>query len=244
MKEEIAIEVNDVSMRFNMSKEKVDNLKEYIIKLFNRQLFFQEFWALRNISISIKKGEIFGIIGLNGAGKSTLLKILAGVLKPTGGSVSINGSVAPLIELGAGFDPSLTGKENIFLNGAILGHSRKYMEKKFDDIVEFADLENFLDMPLKNYSSGMKARLGFSIATTIRPQILIVDEILAVGDHKFQQKCEWRIKEMLSEEVSVVLVSHSINQVENLCDRVLWLEKGKAKMIGETQEVCRIYKNS
>jgi len=240
----IAVKVENVSMMFNMASEKIYSIKEYFIKLVSGKLYFQEFWALRDISFEIKKGEVFGIIGLNGAGKSTLLKIIAGVLKPTTGRVYVNGSMAPLIELGAGFDFELTARENIFLNGAILGYSRKFMKEKFDEIVEFAELRDFLDVPLKNFSSGMQARLGFAIATIVDPDILIVDEILAVGDFHFQEKCEKRINSMLEKGTTIVMVSHSIDQIERMCQRVLWLEKGRMKMIGNAKEVCEAYRNS
>jgi len=227
-----------------MASEKIYSIKEYFIKLVSGKLYFREFWALKDISFKIKKGEIFGIIGLNGAGKSTLLKIIAGVLKPTMGRVYVNGTMAPLIELGAGFDFELTARENIFLNGAILGYSRKFMKEKFDEIVEFAELRDFLDVPLKNFSSGMQARLGFAIATIVDPDILIVDEILAVGDFHFQEKCERRINSMLEKGTTIVMVSHSIDQIERMCQRVLWLEKGRMKMIGDAKEVCEAYRNS
>ena len=238
------VKVKNVSMRFNMSSEIIHSFKEYIIKLIKRQLFFKEFWALRDVSFSLKKGEILGIVGFNGSGKSTILKVVAGVLEPTIGSVEVTGKVAPLIELGAGFDPELTARENIFLNGAVLGYDKKFMEEKFDEIVEFSELGEFLDTPLKNFSSGMYARLGFAIATVVRPDILIADEILAVGDFHFQEKCEQKIKEMMAQGTSILFVSHSIEQVEELCDRVVWLEKGEVKMTGKTKEICEIYKNS
>ena len=193
---------------------------------------------------SLRKGEILGIVGFNGSGKSTILKVVAGVLEPTSGSIEVIGKVAPLIELGAGFDPDLTARENIFLNGAVLGYDKKFMEEKFDEIVDFSELGEFLDTPLKNFSSGMYARLGFAIATVVRPDILIADEILAVGDFPFQEKCERKIKEMMAQGTSILFVSHSIEQVEQLCDRVVWLEKGKLRMVGETLEVCEAYRNS
>ncbi|ACM59215.1 ABC-2 type transport system ATP-binding protein/lipopolysaccharide transport system ATP-binding protein [Caldicellulosiruptor bescii] len=244
MDKNIAVKIENVSMMFNMASEKIYSIKEYFIKLVSGKLYFREFWALKDISFKIKKGEIFGIIGLNGAGKSTLLKIIAGVLKPTMGRVYVNGTMAPLIELGAGFDFELTARENIFLNGAILGYSRKFMKEKFDEIVEFAELRDFLDVPLKNFSSGMQARLGFAIATIVDPDILIVDEILAVGDFHFQEKCERRINSMLEKGTTIVMVSHSIDQIERMCQRVLWLEKGRMKMIGDAKEVCEAYRNS
>ncbi|MEZ0537113.1 ABC transporter ATP-binding protein [Caldicellulosiruptoraceae bacterium PP1] len=244
MSQKYAVEIQNVSMRFNLGNEKIDSLKEYFVKLITRKLYFQEFWALQDISLNIKKGEVFGLIGLNGAGKSTLLKVIAGVLKPTKGKVIVRGSMAPLIELGAGFDYDLTARENIFLNGAILGHSRRFMKEKFDEIVEFSELKDFLDVPIKNFSSGMQARLGFAIATIVEPEILIVDEILAVGDFHFQEKCENKIKKMIDNGVTIIMVSHSIEQIERMCKRVAWLEKGKLKMIGHTKEICEVYKRS
>lgn len=236
------IEIKEVTMKFNMSKERIDNLKEYLIKFLKKQLFFVEFTALDNVSVEIAQGEIFGIIGLNGSGKSTLLKLVSGILKPTSGTVKTVGMISPLIELGAGFDMELTARENIFMNGSVLGYSREFMKEKFEEIIEFAELQDFVEVPLKNFSSGMVARLGFSIATLVKPEILIVDEILAVGDFLFQQKCEQRIQEMMSGGTTVLIVSHSIEQIERLCHRVMWLEHGKVKMIGETAEVCMVYK--
>ena len=241
-----------LSLSCNYCKDTYKNVRllkfyhpsEYVIKLLKRQLFFKEFWALKDVSFSLKKGEILGIVGFNGSGKSTILKIVAGVLEPTTGSVQVKGKVAPLIELGAGFDPELTARENIFLNGSVLGYSKKFMESKFDEIVEFSELGEFLDTPLKNFSSGMYARLGFAIATVIDPDILIADEILAVGDFHFQEKCEKKIKEMMKQGTSILFVSHSIEQVEQLCDRVIWLEKGTLKMEGSVLEVCEAYRNS
>lgn len=242
--DDIMVSVKDVSMEFNMSNYKIDNLKEYMIRLFKRELFFKSFYALRDVSFDVPRGEIFGIIGLNGSGKSTLLKIVSGIFKPTMGSVEINGTLSPMIELGTGFDPDLTARENIYLNGSILGHSKKEMDALFDEIVDFAELWEFLDTPIKNYSSGMMARLGFAIATTVDPQILIVDEVLSVGDFKFQEKCEARIKKLMEGDTTVIFVSHDVKQVERLCSRVLWLEKGQMKMIGPTKEITEIYKNS
>ena len=236
------IEVKNVTMRFNMSKERVDSLKEYLIKLVKHQLKFEEFIALNNVSLSIKKGEVVGIVGLNGSGKSTLLKVISGILSPSSGSAAISGSISPLIELGAGFDFDLTARENVFLNGSVLGFSKETMTEKMDEIIDFAELRDFMDVAIKNVSSGMVARLGFSIATITRPDILIVDEILAVGDFLFQQKCEKRISEMMSGGTTVIIVSHSIEQIERLCSRVIWLEKGNIIMDGPTQEVCDLYK--
>ena len=235
------IEVNNVSMRFNLSKQKIDNIKEYFIKLIKRELMFQEFLALKDVSFTVKKGEAWGLVGTNGSGKSTMLKIISGIMKPSKGSVTVNGSVAPLIELGAGFSPDCTARENIFLNGCILGHSEKFMQEHFDEIVDFAEIHQFLDSPIKNYSSGMRARLGFSIATMVKPDILIVDEVLAVGDYKFRQKCEKRIKELLEGGTTLLFVSHSIDEVRRLCDHALWLDTGVARMQGSAKEVCDAY---
>lgn len=236
-----AVEISNVSMKFNMAKEKVDSIKEYLIKFFKRQLFFEEFMALSDINITIEKGEVFGLIGLNGCGKSTLLKIISGIYKPYTGHVKVNGTIAPLIELGAGFDMDLTARENIYLNGSVLGYSKEYINDKFDEIVDFTELHQFVDVPMKNFSSGMVARVGFAIATVTKPDILIVDEILSVGDFLFQEKCEKRISDLMSSGTTVIIVSHSIDQIKRLCDRVAWIEKGRIKMIGETQEICDLY---
>ncbi|MBQ6717777.1 MAG: ABC transporter ATP-binding protein [Clostridia bacterium] len=241
---ENAVELRNVEMHFNMSKEKLESLKEYFLKFMKRQLYFEDFVAVDNVSFDIKKGDVFGIVGLNGCGKSTTLKIISGILEPTKGTVKTHGTIAPLIELGAGFDMDLTARENIYLNGSVLGYSKKFMDEKFDEIVEFSEMQEFLDVPMKNYSSGMVARIGFAIATVTTPDILIVDEILAVGDFLFQQKCEERINAMINDDTTVIIVSHSIEQIERLCKHCVWLEKGKVKMIGEAAEVCDAYKNS
>jgi len=241
---ENAVELRNVEMHFNMSKEKLESLKEYFLKFMKRQLYFEDFVAVDNVSFDIKKGDVFGIVGLNGCGKSTTLKIISGILEPTKGTVKTYGTIAPLIELGAGFDMDLTARENIYLNGSVLGYSKKFMDEKFDEIVEFSEMQEFLDVPMKNYSSGMVARIGFAIATVTTPDILIVDEILAVGDFLFQQKCEERINAMINDDTTVIIVSHSIEQIERLCKHCVWLEKGKIKMIGEATEVCDAYKNS
>lgn len=235
------IDVRDVTIRFNLANQKVDNLKEYFIKLVKKELMFQEFLAVQNVSFQVKKGEAWGIIGANGSGKSTLLKAISGILRPYKGTISVNGSIAPLIELGAGFDGNLTARENIYLNGCVLGYSRRFMQEHFDEIVEFAGIEPFLDSPIKNYSSGMRARLGFSVATMVKPDILIVDEILAVGDFQFRKKCEARMKQMLSDGVTLLFVSHSIEEVKRLCSHAIWLEKGKVMKIGASCEVCDAY---
>ena len=237
----IMIDVDNVTVRFNLANQKVDNIKEYFVKMMKRELMFQEFLALQDISFQVRQGEAWGLIGTNGSGKSTMLKAISGILKPYKGSVKVNGTVAPLIELGAGFDQELTARENIFLNGCVLGHTEKFMKEHFDEIVEFAELHKFLDSPIKNYSSGMKARLGFSVATMVKPEILIVDEILAVGDYKFRQKCEQRMTEMLSGGTTLLYVSHNINEVKRLCDHAIWIDKGIARMQGDVNEVCDAY---
>ncbi|MBQ8738604.1 MAG: ABC transporter ATP-binding protein [Clostridia bacterium] len=230
-------------MNFNMPKEKVDNVKEYIIRKLKRRLSYDKFTALDNVSIDIERGEVVGIIGLNGSGKSTLLKIISGILTPSEGEVVTTGTISPLIELGAGFDPELTTRENIFLNGSVLGFERSFIREKYDEILDFAELRDYENVAIKNFSSGMVARLGFAIATLVKPDILIVDEILAVGDFLFQQKCERRIAEMMSGGTTVLIVSHSIEQIERLCSRILWLDHGKTRMIGDTVTVCTEYKN-
>ena len=237
----IMIDVDHVTIRFNLANQKVDNLKEYVVKLLKRELLFQEFLAVKDVSFQVRAGEAWGLIGTNGSGKSTMLKAISRILKPYKGSITVNGTVAPLIELGAGFDQELTARENIFLNGCVLGHSEKFMQEHFDEIVEFAELGKFLDSPLKNFSSGMRARLGFSIATMVKPDILIVDEILSVGDFKFRQKCEKRMNEMLAGGTTLLYVSHSIDEVKRLCDHALWIEKGVARMQGNAEEVCDAY---
>ncbi len=239
----VCIEVDDVSVIFNMASEQLNSLKEYFISLMHHQLFFKEFRALNHISFKVHKGEAFGLVGTNGSGKSTMLKCIAGVLEASEGTVRVAGSIAPLIELGAGFDMELTARENIYLNGALLGYTREFIDSHFDEIIDFAELRDFMDMPLKNYSSGMVARIAFAIATITEPDILIVDETLSVGDFLFQQKCERRIQELVeSNNVTVLLVSHSIDLVERICDRVCWIEKGQQRMIGPCQEVCDAYK--
>lgn len=235
------IDADHVTIRFNLASEKVNNLKEYAIKMAKHELMFQEFFALKDVSLHVKKGEAWGLIGTNGSGKSTLLKTIAGILKPYTGKVKVRGKIAPLIELGAGFDQELTARENIFLNGAVLGHSKEFMEEHFDEIVEFADLGKFLDSPIKNYSSGMKARLGFSVATMVDPEILIVDEVLSVGDYQFRKKCNERMEEMLSGGTTLLYVSHNIDSVKNLCTHALWLDHGNVIMAGDAREVCDAY---
>lgn len=239
-----AVKAEHVVIRFNMASEKIDNLKEYFIKLVKHELMFKEFLALNDVSFEVKKGEAWGIIGVNGSGKSTLLKAICGILKPYKGKITVNGSIAPLIELGAGFDGDLTARENIFLNGAVLGHDKKFMEQHFDEIVEFAELQDFLDMPIKNYSSGMAARLGFAIATIVKPDILICNEVLSVGDYAFQKKCEKRMNEMRAAGTTLLYVSHSIESVQKICDHALWLQKGIVKGVGNVDEIAKQYMDS
>ena len=235
------IQAENVSMQFYMASEKVDNLKEYFVKKIKGHISYDSLWALRHVSFEMQKGESVALIGLNGSGKSTFLKILAGVLRQTEGDVSVRGSVAPLIELGAGFDIDLTAKENIWLNGAILGYSRTVMKKHYEEIVDFSGLEEFMDTPIKNFSSGMLARLAFSVMTFGTPDILIVDEVLSVGDFTFQEKCKRRIKEMQEKGTAILLVSHNMEQVREVCSRAVWLEKGQIKMDGICEEVTREY---
>lgn len=241
MDKDVAISVKNVSMAFNLNKEKVDNLKEYVIKFVTRKLEYKKFYALDNINFEVKKGEHLAILGFNGAGKSTLLKTIVGVYKPTSGTVEKCGVIAPLLELGAGFDPNYTGKENIFLYGAILGYSREYIESKYDEIVEFSELGHFINVPLKNYSSGMRARLGFSIATAVDPDVLILDEVLSVGDAKFRTKSLKKVQSMFEKGVTVLFVSHSIQQVKAICDKAILLDKGKIIAHGDVEEVSAIY---
>ncbi len=240
---DVVIEVKNVSMIFNMASEQLNNLKEYFIKLMRHELFFQEFRALNNISFDVHRGEVVGLVGTNGSGKSTMLKCIAGVLEPSEGSIEVHGNIAPLIELGAGFDLELTARENIYLNGSLLGYTRQFIDEHLQDIIDFAELNDFMDMPLKNYSSGMVARIAFAIATVTEPDVLIVDETLSVGDVFFQEKCEKRIQSFIqSGKVTVLFVSHSMEQVERICDRAVWIEKGQQRMDGPVKEVCEAYR--
>ncbi|MDD3340959.1 MAG: ABC transporter ATP-binding protein [Bacilli bacterium] len=236
------IRAEHVSMKFDLGVE-ATSFKETFINLFTKKTKKEkkDFWALSDVSFHVNKGEVVGLIGSNGAGKSTLLKVVSGVMKPTKGKVTIAGAVSPMIELGAGFDPELTARENIYLNGAILGYSKVFIDEKFDDIVEFSELRDFLDAPVKNFSSGMTAKLAFSIATIVNPEILIVDEILSVGDIKFQEKSKNKMMEMIKGGTTVLYVSHSIQSIQELCDKVIWLEHGNVRMIGETKELCDAY---
>lgn len=235
------IKINEVSMCFRLMNDKILSLKEFITTAVRGKLSYNEFCALKNVSFEVCKGEVVGIIGRNGSGKSTILKIISGIMKPTSGSVQVMGSIVPMLELGSGFDFDLAGRENIFLNGAVLGYSEEFLKEKFDEIVTFAELEQFIDVPIRNYSSGMMMRLAFSIATVVNPEILIVDEILAVGDEAFQQKSRKRMMELMSGGTTVLFVSHTLSQIRDMCNRVIWLDQGKIKMIGDAQTVCDAY---
>lgn len=235
------IKAENVSVKYLMAYDRIKSMKEYLVELVKGNIQYEEFWALQDISFEVKKGEVLGIIGHNGAGKSTLLKVISGILKPTSGSVQVNGTVVPMLELGSGFDFDLTGRENVFLNGAILGYPEQFLKEKYGEIVEFSELGQFIDVPLRNYSSGMVMRLAFSIATVVQPDILIVDEILAVGDADFQEKSKRRMLELMGGGTTVLFVSHSLGQIQEMCDRVLWLEKGRLKMAGKTETVCAMY---
>ena len=234
--------VDHVTIKFNLAREKVETLKEYFVRTIKRkQPHTDEFYALRDVSFKIKAGDAFALIGSNGSGKSTMLKTIAGIYRPFAGSVSVEGVIAPMIELGAGFDAELTARENVYLNGSVLGYSRKFMDEKFDEILDFSELWDFVDVPVKNFSSGMQARLGFAIATLVKPDILIVDEILAVGDAHFQEKCKKKMAELLSGGTTLILVSHDIDQVKELCRHAAWINKGKLMLLGEAAEVCDEY---
>lgn len=235
------IKAEHVSLCYRMTYDRVKSIKEYVVQLLKGKIQYEEFWALKDVSFEVKKGEVLGIIGHNGAGKSTLLKVISGILKPTEGSIAVNGVVAPMLELGSGFDFDLTGRENVFLNGAILGYPEQFLKEKYEEIVEFSELGQFIDVPLRNYSSGMVARLAFSIATVVQPDVLIVDEVLSVGDAAFQEKSKARMLELMGGGTTVLFVSHSLEQIREMCDRVLWLEHGGTKMLDEAQSVCDAY---
>lgn len=235
------IKAENVSMRFRLSADRITSMKEYVVRMVTGRLQYKEFWALRNVSFSVEKGEVLGVIGHNGAGKSTLLKVISGILRPTEGSVTVQGNIVPMLELGSGFDYDMTGRENIFLNGAILGYSKEFLTAKYQEIVDFSELGDFIDEPLRNYSSGMMMRLAFSIATVVEPEILIVDEILAVGDADFQAKSKRRMMELMSGGTTVLLVSHTLSQVREMCDKVLWIEHGQVQGYGEAKVLCDAY---
>lgn len=237
------VKIDNVSMKFILDQNKIKSLKEFVVRALSKKLKYEDFWALKNVSFSVDKGDVIGIIGRNGSGKSTILKCIAGIYKPTQGTVTVKGNIVPMLELGSGFDMEMTGKENIFLNGAILGYSKEFLESKYYEIVEFSELGNFIYEPIRTYSSGMLMRLAFSIATVVNPEILIVDEILAVGDVQFQKKSRARMMELMSGGTTVFFVSHSIKQVREMCNKVVWLNRGEVKMIGSTEEVCDAYED-
>lgn len=238
------IEVKDVSMRFRMANDNIRSIKEYVVQRLKGKVQYNEFEALKHVSFDVKRGEVVGLIGHNGAGKSTILKVISGILKPTEGSVIVRGNVAPMLELGSGFDMDMTGRENIFLNGAILGYSEAFLNSKYDEIVDFAEIGQFIDVPLRNYSSGMIARLAFSIATVVVPEVLIVDEVLSVGDAAFQEKSRARMMELMHGGTTVLFVSHNLEQVRKMCSRVVWLEHGIVKMFESTSAICDVYTNT
>ena len=242
LKEGNLIEVDNVSLKYHLPTEKVGTLKEFFVRLFKGKLRYKEFWVLNDVSVEVKKGESLALIGLNGCGKTTLLKAIAGILEPTKGEVRLGGTIAPLINLGAGFDKEATAKENVFLNGAILGYSKKQMQEKYDSIVEFAELKDFMNTPIKNFSSGMLSRLGFAIAVDVQPDILLVDEVLSVGDFRFKEKCQKKIEEMMAKGTTLVYVSHNMNEVLRLCKHALWLKDYKVQMYGESEEVVESYR--
>jgi len=240
--DKVAVKLDKVSMTFRLTSEKIDSFKEFVVKAIKREVKYTEFHALKDISLEIYEGDRLGIIGHNGAGKSTLLKLISGVMKPTNGTVEINGHIAPLLELGAGFDADMTGADNIYLNGSILGKNKEYLETNYDKIVDYAELENFINVPIKNYSSGMKARLGFSIATTLDPDILIVDEVLGVGEERIKKKSTRTMEEMIQSGKTIILVTHNLQQMQKLCDRVVWLNNGEIKAEGDPVEICKAYR--
>ena len=240
-KKDIALKVDNVSIKFNLAQEKLDSLKQYFIGIIKGRVSYDEFWALKNVSFELEKGDRLGILGLNGAGKSTILKVIAGVYRPTEGKVSKKGVLAPLLELGAGFDPQYTARENVYLYGAVLGYKKEFIDEKFDEIIKFAELEKFVDVPVKNFSSGMKTRLGFAICTAVNPDILILDEVLSVGDAKFRKKSEKKVTDMFDDGVTVLFVSHSLEQVKRICNKAIILEKGQVVAFGEIDEVAEMY---
>jgi len=238
------IEVNDVSMRFRMVNDRVSGLKEYVVQLLSGKIQYNEFEALKHVSFHVNKGEVVGLVGHNGAGKSTMLKVLSGIYKPTEGQITVRGNIAPMLELGSGFDWELTGRENIYLNGSILGYSKEFLNSKYDEIVEFSEIGRFIDVPMRNYSSGMIARLAFSVASVVVPEVLIVDEVLSVGDANFQMKSYARMMELMHGGTTVLFVSHNLDQIRQMCQHVVWLDHGQVKMFGETQEVCDAYEKT
>lgn len=241
--EKTMIEVQNVTMNFRMPNDRISSMKEYLIRTLKRDLQYKEFCALNHVSFEAKKGDVIGLVGHNGAGKSTILKVISGILKPTEGAVNLYGNVVPMLELGSGFDMDMTGRENIFLNGAILGYSEQFLKEKYEEIIDFSEIGDFIDVPLRNYSSGMMARLAFAVATVVEPEILIVDEVLSVGDANFQKKSRKRMMELMGGGTTVLFVSHDIKQIQEMCNKVGWLDHGTLKMFGDTETVCEAYKN-
>lgn len=241
---DVVIQLDDVSVRYRIPNERITTLKEFVIRFLQQRVHFQDFWALQKINLKIYRGEIFGIIGRNGAGKSTLLKVVSRVLTPTNGRIRIKNRVSPLLELGAGFHPELTGRENVFLNATLLGHRRREIESKMDEILAFAEIGSFIDAPLRTYSSGMVARLGFAVATAWEPEILILDEVLAVGDEAFRAKCQMRMQAFRDNGTTILLVTHDMHIVRSLCARVAWLDQGKLCVIGSAEKVMKDYQTS
>ena len=238
------IKVNGVTVRYKIVSDRVSSIKEFVIKKLKRSLVEKDFLALHDVSFTVEKGDVVGVVGRNGAGKSTLLKVVSGIQKPSEGNVVLGGRVVPMLELGAGFDMELSGKENVYLNGAVLGYTKKFLDEKYNDILEFSELGDFIDMPVRNYSSGMVARLAFSIASMVDPEILIVDEVLSVGDENFQQKSKNRMVELMSGGSTVLFVSHNINQIEEICNKAVWLDHGTVVMAGNAKEICEQYRKS
>lgn len=241
MMKDTIVKLDDISLKFNIDNNRATSLKEFVVRWIKRDLKHGEFWALKHVSFEVEKGDVLGIIGHNGAGKSTLLKVISGIMKPTKGKVEAKGNIVPMLELGSGFDMELSGRENIFLNGAILGYTEKFLKEKYDEIVEFSELGEFIEVPIRTYSSGMLARLAFSVACVVEPEILIVDEILSVGDADFQEKSRKRMMELMAGGTTVFFVSHNLDQIKEMCNKVLWLEHGNTMMFGATREICEKY---
>ena len=238
------VSVKNISLKFKMEQNRANSLKEFCVRWLKRDLKSEDFWALTDVSFDVEKGDVIGIIGHNGAGKSTLLKVISGIMKPTKGTIEAHGNIVPMLELGSGFDMELSGRENIYLNGAILGYSEEFLNEKYDEIVTFSELGNFIEAPLRTYSSGMLARLAFSVACIVELEILIVDEILSVGDADFQEKSRARMMELMTGGTTVFFVSHSLEQIREMCNKVVWLEHGKIQAVGKTEDICNMYEGA